>query len=213
MPRAEAEDLAMRYLTRVRIAEQHVVGAIAAVRVIGRVREVAGRLDRRHEPCIGEAFGERRALRDRVGEECFERPVTPLHVVRPDHGPDAGRTVGERDEPEPAVIPHDDLDVALALGVLAGGLGVRQVSEVLSAVAGQCPVLVGGCGVAELAFAVIELRPELVLTLLLPPLLLHIARAAALARSMPARARTVRVRRPGRPISMRSATKPVKAPP
>ena len=69
----------------------------------------------RHERRAGQPRRERRTERDRVAKEFRQRLAARLQVVRPADGADAGRPVGERDEPEPAVVEPEDRDVALGL--------------------------------------------------------------------------------------------------
>jgi hypothetical protein len=80
---------------RVGVAD-HQEAIAAALRA--RIRVVAGRVDAVvDERGAGEARGERRAHRDRVGEELRQRLLPGLQVVRPADRADARRAVGERE--------------------------------------------------------------------------------------------------------------------
>ena len=92
------------------------------------VREVAG--------CVHRIVDERRvpepvvqlgAHGDGVEEVLLQRLVASLQVVRPTDRTDARRAVGQRYEPEPAVLEPTDADVALALALEPAG--IAKVTE------------------------------------------------------------------------------------
>src|SRR6185312_8502211 len=86
---------------------------VTGIRVIARGLDV-GRELRGREP-----LGELRTEGNGLQEELAQRELTALHVVGPDHCADAGRSVHERDEPEPAVIEPEDGDIAGKARILA----------------------------------------------------------------------------------------------
>src|SRR5450631_2461372 len=97
--------------------------------VISGVRAVAGRLDVGDEDGVAEALGEGGALGNRGEEEFADRSLAAFHIVRPDHGADAGCAVGQGDEPKPAVIEPINRDIAFALTAFAAGTGEMRVQR------------------------------------------------------------------------------------
>ena len=108
-----------------RVAQQQEAVAGATGAAVGVVAGgVHGLLDQRRAL---QALGELRAHRDGVGEELAHRLRARLQVVRPADGAHAGRAVGQRDEPEPAVLEPEDRDVAFQLARQA--LRIAEVAE------------------------------------------------------------------------------------
>ena len=106
----------------------HEIALAAALRA--RVRVVAGRVDAVvDELGAGEALLELGAHRDRVAKELGQRLRARLQVIRPADRADAGRAVGQGNEPEPAVLEPEDRDVAFELAGQPLGAGEMAVER------------------------------------------------------------------------------------
>ena len=93
-----------------------------------RVREVSGCVHRIvNERCVPEPVVQLGAHGDGVEKVLLQRLVASLQVVRPTDRTDARRAVGQRYEPEPAVLEPTDADVALALALEPAG--IAKVTE------------------------------------------------------------------------------------
>ena len=108
------------------VTEQQIIGAVVALRNIGKI---PGRLDfidqRRHL----QAFGQRFAHGNAVAQELFNAALSSgFHEIRPGHHADAGDVVHHRNEPEPAMLEPENTDIAFSLTIVPDGAGKVTVN-------------------------------------------------------------------------------------
>ena len=90
---------------------QHQPAVAAGLR--GAIAVVAGGLQRVVQQLgLAQAVGQHGGEGHGVHEEVAQRAAAGLQVLRPTDGADAGAAIGQRDEPEPALLEPEDADVA-----------------------------------------------------------------------------------------------------